>query len=130
MKTITALTPDEEMTLREAIKNCDTARVRQRSQDVLWSSMDYSRTEFGKLLFVIPDVVSSWLSRWTTIGLAGLYDEPRSGRPPIYSEPEIQKLRELVDLAPQELKKAQAELAAITGKHASRDTLKRVLKKN
>lgn len=92
--------------------------------------MGYSRTEIGKLLFVIPDVVSTWLSRWTESGLAGLYDEPRSGRPPIYSEPEIQKLRELVDLAPQELKKAQAELAAITGKFASRDTLKRVLKKN
>lgn len=129
MKRVSALSSVEEGNLHDAIKGCDIARVRQRAQAVLWSAMGYSRTEISKLLFVVPDVVTHWLDRWEANGLAGLYDAPRSGRPAIYTGGEAQQLRELVDATPQQLAQVQSKMVELTGKRASRDTLKRMLKK-
>lgn len=130
MKRVGELSQEEVDTLQEAIKHCEQSRVRQRAQAVLWSSMGYCRTEISRLLFVVPDVVSHWLDKWQEIGLAGLYDETRSGRPPVYSEADVQLLKTLVDESPQHLRQVQAKMAMLTGKTASVDTLKRLLKKH
>jgi hypothetical protein len=51
------------------------------------------------------------------------------GQPPIYNAEEQQRLRELVEEEPRQLKRAQAQMAVETGKVASTKTLTRVLKK-
>ena len=61
--------------------------------------------------------------------MVGLYDKPRPGRPPIYTPEEPRRLRELVDGEPRQLKCAQAQLEAETGKWACTRTLSRALKK-
>ena len=58
----------------------------------------------------------------------GERDAPRIGRPPIYNAEQQQRLRELVDEEPRQLKRAQARLAAETGKPAGTRTLTRILK--
>ena len=74
------------------------------------------------------DTLSAWIDDWERDGLVGLFDAPRAGRLPIYSAEQQQPLRELVDEELRQLKRAQAELAAETGKLASTRTLARVLK--
>jgi transposase len=103
--------------------------MRQRAQAIYWSHQGHYLSEIAKALEVHYTSVSEWLNRWKTQGLRGLYDGPRSGRPRIYTEIEAQRLRELIEQEPRHAKQAKAQLIRETGKSASRDTLKRLLKK-
>ena len=129
MKFVTALGEAEESTLQEAQRYGPTPRLRQRAQGVLWSAQGYRIGEIARLLSVHRVTVSSWLSQWEQQGLRGLYDSERSGRPAIYSASEQQRLVELVDDEPRRLSVARAQLSRETGKAASAQTAKRILKK-
>ena len=85
MKYVSSLSSEIESMLHEAVSGCPHQRVRQRAQAILWSAMGYSRRDIADLSFVVPIVVSHWLDHWEKAGLSGLYDAPRSGRPPIYT---------------------------------------------
>ena len=74
-------------------------------------------------------MVSHWLDHWEKAGLSGLYDAPRSGRPPIYTAIDGVHLKAFLDESPQQLRQAQAQLIEQTGKSSSLDTVKRLLKK-
>src|SRR5512144_3249818 len=67
---------------REAI-----GRVSERAHFVLLSDQGKSVPEIGQLMGYSAQAVYPWLERYTRLGVAGLYDEPRSGRPP--TEPHL-----------------------------------------
>lgn len=75
------------------------------------------------------ETVSSWLDKWETEGLIGLYDCPRSGRPARFTVEEQAAFLGYIDENPHQPKAAAARLLAETGKKASLDTYKQVLKK-
>lgn len=75
------------------------------------------------------DTISAWLDGWEQAGLCGLYDESRSGRPPIYTADEAERLCQWLDEEPRQLQQAQARLEQATGKAASRQTVRRIVKK-
>ena len=128
MKYVKELTEAERVTLREAWKEGPTGRVRQRAHALYLSAQGYRIPQLVPIFEVDRDTLSGWIDDWEREGLVGLYDKPRSGRPPIYSVEEQHRLRELVDEQPRQLKGAQAQLALETGKQASARTLARVLK--
>ena len=76
------------------------------------------------------ETVCSWLSKWETKGVIGLYDCPRSGRPTRFTEDEKAIFLGYIDENPHQAKAAAARLLEETGKEASFDTFKRVLKKS
>ena len=129
MKYVSSLSSEIESMLHEAVSGCPHQRVRQRAQAILWSAMGYSRRDIAALPFVVPIVVSHWLDHWEKAGLSGLYDAPRSGRPPIYTAIDGVHLKAFLDESPQQLRQAQAQLIEQTGKSSSLDTVKRLLKK-
>ena len=129
MKYIKPLTEAERVTLQEAWKYGPTARVRQRAHALLLSGQGFRIPQLVGIFQVDRDTLSGWMDDWERDGLVGLFDAPRTGRPPIYSAEERQRLRELVEEEPRQLKRAQAQLAAETGKPASPKTLTRILKK-
>jgi transposase len=57
-------------------------RVAVRAHFVLLSSQKLSSPEIGALLSYHPATVRRWLKAYQDHQVAGLYDEPRSGRPP------------------------------------------------
>jgi transposase len=118
------------ITLQEMYKHHPTFRCRQRAQAILLSARGYSLEELVLILEVRRDAISDWINRWNREGLLGLYDRSRTGRPPIYTQEEVNLLKTLVDEAPRSLKTAQTQLASMTQKVASTSTLKRLLKKN
>ena len=67
---------------REAI-----GRVSERAHFVLLSDQGKSVPEIGALMGYSAQAVYPWLERYQQHGIAGLYDEPRSGRPP--NEPHL-----------------------------------------
>ena len=74
-------------------------------------------------------VTSQWVDRWYEQGIMGLLEPTLTGRETIYNDVEAQRLKELVDEEPHQLKRAQSILEQETGKKASLYTLKRMLKK-
>jgi transposase len=129
MKYVKPLTEAEQVTLQEAWKYGPTARVRQRAHALYLSAQRFRIPQLVPIFEVDRDTLSGWIDDWERDGVVGLFDASRTGRPPIYSAEEQQRLRELVDKEPRQLKRAQAQLAAETGKPASTKTLTRALKK-
>ncbi len=130
MKFVTPLTDAEQLTLLEARDQGPTTALRRRAQAVELGSRGYRRTAIADLLNVHCETVSGWLDLWDTQGLRGLYDQPRSGRPPRFTPTEAEQVRLEVEQSPRQLRPVQARLQARLGKTASRQTLRRVLKKS
>jgi transposase len=105
-------------------------RCRQRAHAILLSSKGYTIAKLQDIFEVDRDTVSSWFDRFESQGIVGLEDMPKSGRPPIYTDEEINHFKELIDKEPRQIKKAQALLQQTTNKNSCTETLKRALKKN
>lgn len=60
----------------------------------------------------------------------GLYDSKRSGRQPIFTPDEEEKIIEKIEINPRSLKNVTAEINNDTGKISSTKTVKRILKKH
>ena len=55
--------------------------MRIRAHSILLSNKSYTINQLADIFMVQRDAVSMWLNLWDKIGLAGLFDAPRSGRP-------------------------------------------------
>lgn len=129
MKQVRCLLEHEFITLEEAFKNHTKHRCRIRAHAVLSSYHGFSIKQIAQILLVRPDTVSSWIDLWLDVGISFLSDAKRTGRPEIYNKAENQRLKELVDEEPYQLKRAQSIMASKTGKMVSKSTIKRILKK-
>ena len=85
--------------------------------------------EISQCLDIDRDTVSLVISSWETIGIIGLYDDKRSGRPPIFNESDKEIILSKVKEEPRQLKSLVSDIKARTGKDSSVDTIKRVVKK-
>jgi transposase len=61
----------------------------QRAQVIRWSAHGYRVAEIADLVRLSPASVRLWVKRFNDKGIAGLKDEPRSGRPTIYTPDEV-----------------------------------------
>ena len=129
MKFVAHLSPAIKLTLQEAQNYHPSGRFRQRAHALLLSHKGYTITQLTDIFDVHRDTVSQWFDDWKQFGLVGLHDKHKSGRPTILTESEAECFREYIDENPHQPKSAIARLEAETGKTASDDTYKRVLKK-
>ena len=130
MKYVNPLTEEIKQTLKEMYLKHPKSRCRQRAHAIILSSEGLSIPKIIKVLPVRRNAVSEWIDHWEKDGLMGLYDAPRSGRPSIYDDGEIEAFKKLVDDEPRKIKSAHAKLQARTGKKSSHETAKRALKKS
>jgi len=77
---------------------------------------------------VTRQTVSLVINNWESLGIAGLYDEPRSGRPHILTL-KMKPCKGLIEEEPASVKKIQAILEAERAKKVSEWTVKRILKR-
>src|SRR3989442_6148525 len=75
------LTEAQRAELRRVSRQA-VGRVALRAHMVLLSDRDYSVARIAEVHDCGEDVVRLWLHRYEQHGVAGLADEPRSGRPP------------------------------------------------
>lgn len=127
---IPSLTDAEQQALMDAYRYADKPALRRRAHGILLSHKGHTISQICDILSVTRDTVASWFKAWESEGLEGLRDKARSGRPPIYDNQEQERLQELVEETPHQIKTIRARLHEETGKTASTATLKRVLKKN
>ena len=103
-------------------------RIRMRAHSILLSARGYAIEEIADIYKVHRDTVSSWLDRWEESGFDGLQDKSRSGRPPILSEEELEKVLELIKKYPQSIRTVISKLFEITEKVVSTRTIRRLAK--
>ena len=91
------LTGAEEVSIIEMRKFHPKARVRERAQMIELSN---KRTEINEIVKIVGknrDTVSSWLHKYERYGIAGLFDNERSGRNPKVKDPIKDRIIEIVE---------------------------------
>lgn len=123
------MTEIEIDTLQQMHRSHPSRRARMRAHCMLLSHQHYRLKDIARFYQVSRRRVSAWIDRWHTCGLVGLYDQARSGRPPIYSDHEQKQVDHYLQLYPQDVKKIIEEMATETRKRVSPKTMKRYIKK-
>jgi len=130
MKYVAPLNDAEIETLQQLQAHHPSRRARMRAHSLLLSHQRYTIPQIARIYQVDQRRVSDWIGRWQTSGLVGLYDRPRSGRPPIFNAEEQQKVYECLDDSPKDVQKVVEAMEQKTGKRVSTKTIKRFIKKS
>jgi transposase len=90
MLTLRPMTDDERRTIeRLAHARTEPARIVERAQ-IVWRAHGGGRVSAIALAMGLdPDTVRRWVSRFNALGVEGLADERRVGRPPTYTAEEV-----------------------------------------
>ena len=108
MRFITALTESDKAELHEEFQTGDSHRVRRRAHTILLSADGFTIDEIARIYQTDRATVSSTYDRWEKAGLAGLFDDAKSGRPPKLSKAEAAEAIASLKEDPRSIKKAQA----------------------
>lgn len=79
------------------------ARAVERAQMVWWLWEGDAVSQVARRLGRTERRVRHWLKRFNELGLAGLADQPRSGRPPVYTPEEVAEVLATALTDPQQL---------------------------
>lgn len=84
------LTADELTEIEQlARRRATSTRLVERARIIRLAHQGLGLSAIAQRLQVCRPTVYTWLARFNASGLAGLADEPRSGRPPTYTPAEI-----------------------------------------
>lgn len=128
-KFVKTLSDKDHHKLVENYQTSKNFRVRHRSHAILLSFQKYSIDEIAAICGVHRTAVSRWLDWWHELGLEGLADGQKNGRPPILTIEEQEKAVEIGLKNPKFPHRQLSEIKRETGKEISPWTLKRLVKK-
>ena len=95
----------EIQTLEEMLKNYPSHAPRIRAHAILLSHAGFPVSMIARVYSVCRQTVSTWIHAWDTVGICGLLDKPRSGRPRILCQgAEVDALTR-INQSPRSLKK-------------------------
>lgn len=98
------LTADELAELTKLYRETKEARIRLRAQIILLAAENkLIAPQIAQIVRVNDQTVRNWLRRYTTQGIAGLFDEPRSGAPRKVTAAYERRLLEVVRQRPRSL---------------------------
>jgi transposase len=127
-KFVQPLTTEQHEQLSAIMKSAAPQRTRMRAHAVLLSERRYSLEQIADIYQVGRDRVSQWLEWWEAEQVAGLDDDPRSGRPPKLTEVERQQALTIALQEPRAIKTGLKRIADAIGKLISEPTLRTLLK--
>ena len=130
MKYVNHLKPVEIATLKDGFRNAPDARFRIRCQAILLSNKAYKIDQISDIIDHHRNTIAIWIENWESKGICGLFSEKAPGSKPIYDERDRERLLQLVEEHPHQLKKVQSLLEQETGKSSCLDTLRQILKKS
>jgi transposase len=126
------LTDEEYDDLAAGWKTGKRHTFRSRCNMILLSHQGYDMKEIASLVGATRQTISKWLDRYEAGGIDSLHTAKGRGRPPIVrhdNKKVVKKIEKLVQMYPQKLDQALANIEKITGKPMSVKTLQRILKK-
>ena len=130
LRFVKKLSEESYETVTEMWRKHPKSRARNRAQMIRLSHKGYKREEIADICRVDVDAVSRTFDRWEKVGLVGLLDRPKSGRPAKMGRQEQEKAAEIVSQRPHQPAQAQAHFEAQTGVKVHAETFRRSLKKS
>ena len=130
------LSEDELKQIENAQRTSPDPRVRQRATALRLLHLGKKPGEVAALLNVSQATIFNWHAEWRAAGVAGLSDQPRSGRPPLADAAYRAKVEEVIETDPTSLgygftcwtiQRLIAHLAKATGIEVSVNTMRTVL---
>jgi transposase len=116
--------------LKAVARGYDSYRVRNRAHGILLLFRDgRSYEDVAKIFDVHRNTVCNWAERWASEGIDGLYDRLGRGAEPRFNEAEKDLIVECVEEEPRSVKAAAEKVENLTGKRASGETLRGILKR-
>lgn len=101
---VRTLTNDEYLALKKMERSRKLAAGKvKRAQVVLLSNQGYTRAEISEQLDMCEHTVSRWIIRFNKLGIVGLEEGPRGGRPKVYSSEDVGVVIETALTSPQKL---------------------------
>ena len=128
MKLVTPLNQATRTALWAIVSSTEPYHKRRRSHAVLLSDKRFTVDEIASIVGVRRDAVGQWLDRWEERAFDGLSDEAGRGRPRKTTAQEDKDICRIVELHPQQSKRARAVIAKKYGKTISAITIRRRLK--
>ncbi|MFY7999887.1 MAG: IS630 family transposase [Candidatus Kapaibacteriota bacterium] len=128
MKYVTPLNEDTRAELRLIISSQAPFHKRRRSDPILLSDQRFTVDEITRIFEVTRDTVSQWIDRWEEEAFEGLNDKPLPGRPRKTTAEEDAQLCKIVELHPQQSKRARLVVEEKLKKSLSPKTIRRRLK--
>jgi transposase len=108
MRFIETLSETERKEVSKLHKQNDSHRVRRRAHTILLSAEGFTIDEIARIYQTDRDTVSATYDRWEKVGIEGLFDSARSGRPPKLTKEEADEAVGFLKESPQSIKKALA----------------------
>ena len=130
MKFVAPLSDPEIQTLTDRHRFHPSRRARMRAHGLLLSHQGWSLRRIADISQVSRYAVSEWMERWHSAGLVGLYDRPRSGRPPRLTADAQQQVDPYLQEPPKDVKQVARLIEQDSPKRVSTQTRKRLIKKN
>lgn len=129
MKYVNSLHDTEIETLQHLHRYHPSRRARMRAHCILLSHQRYTIPHMARVYQIDRRRISVWIDRWQAWGLVGVYDRPRSGRPPTFTAQEQQRITDYLRDSPKDVKQIVEAMEHETTKRVSTKTIKRYLKK-
>jgi transposase len=123
---INQLTTEEIITLNEMHKNHPLHLSRKRAHSILLSHQGMSVPMICSTYLVCRQTVSTWFTKWETLGVCGLVDNTGRGRPSLLSDKQKSVVTSHVKKSPRSLKTVLSNLEIELGFTISIDTLKNI----
>lgn len=131
-KRFITLSSEQETALQLGWKTGKQSVFRHRCHYILLSHQGKNISEISSFYAATRQSISKWFTRYEQQGIEGLHTSKGQGCPPILridNTVEMNKVEELVEASPQNLKVVVAQLEKEFGKSLSVKTLQRILKK-
>lgn len=126
---IVILTDEQRQVLEKGYQNGNSHAFRKRCHIVLLKSEKRSSEEVSKILKMSEPSVNTWLNRYESESIVGLFTKKGRGRKPILNiETEETVVRDAIKVERQRLTETQAIIAQKLNKEFSTKTLKLFLK--
>jgi len=98
------LTTEETITLNEMHKNHPLHMSRKRAHSIFLSHQGMSVPMICSIYLVSRQTVSTWFTKWETLGVCGLVDNSGRGRPSLLSDKQKSAVISQVKKSPRSLK--------------------------
>ncbi len=129
MKKVSTLSAQEVIELQEMQKNGKTSRQRERCHLILLSHSNYTVKQLVSIFRFTEKTVSTIINKYNENKIAGLIDNPRSGRPNALTGEEKEFALKMIAIDSRDLTKILSELKNKFNKVICKQTLIRFIKK-
>lgn len=123
------LSETAQIELETLFKKSDNHSLRKRCQTILLKAEGRDSIDVGRIVGMCNVSVNSWVKRYKSEGIQGLYTKPGRGKKPLIDSIEDESaILAAVKQHRQKVSTAKAEWEASSGKEVSKSTFKRFLK--